>query len=188
MKSILILFWDICLFRRGPDEVPTSNILTFAILIVFIIFNTVIRSVLLKSEFIYSLLSSLIVLLVFACSLWLGLLLNKCLNRFQQAMTAVLGQDLMISILSLPLLFVLSAEQELGDGAMQVGSIILLMFYGWDLAVKGYIFRRALAVGPVLAFMLAFAIVMGAIMIESEVFDVNRSSDGANVTTRTQTF
>ncbi|MBL4868689.1 MAG: hypothetical protein JKY67_20185 [Pseudomonadales bacterium] len=181
MKSIWMLFWDICLFRRGPEDVPDSRFLVSTMALVFLLFNTTARLFLLESSLFQSLMSSVLVLCVFAAGLWLGLKIKGGLNRFEQSMTALLGQDMVISILSLPLLLLLVAQQQQG-AQPQVSSILLLIFYVWDLAVKGFICKKALGVGPVLAFMLAFALVMGAIMLDKQLF----YADSAIITSHDQ--
>ncbi|MBV1881622.1 MAG: hypothetical protein KUG82_08315 [Pseudomonadales bacterium] len=172
MKSILVLFWDINLFKRGPEDVPAHSVLLISVVTIFVVFNSVASWFLLDTNLLHSLMSSVMVLMVFVASLWLGLQLKGGLNRFPQSVAALLGQDLVISCLSMPVLVMLVAKEAEGS-VPQAGSILLLLFYVWDLAVKGFIYRKALDVGPGLALMLAVAMVMSAIVLENQFFGLD---------------
>ena len=176
MKSIWKLFWDICLFRAGPEQVPSSRALLVLILATFVVFNSVIRCVPLQMGLLQSVFSSLFVLVAFTGALWLGLLFKGFGNRFQQTAIALIGQDLVLSVLSLPLLLLMASQMQQGNSVLEIGSFILLLFYGWDLAAKGFIIRESLDVGPGLAFMFAFTLVMGTILLESQLFGLGGDS------------
>jgi hypothetical protein len=135
---ILRLFWDICLFRKGPEDVPASSflfgltLLGYALLgLLLLSFQTGPGAALLQVFF------ELLMNLAFvALLLWT---VNKP-HRFPQTAIAQLGSDVVISALALP--FLLAQKTEELAGLTQLPLLAMMI---WHIAVAGMIFARAIS-------------------------------------------
>ena len=134
----LRLFLDICLFRKGPEDVPASlfllglTLLGYALVGLFLLsfqtgFGAALPQVLAEG----------VLNLVFVRFLvWIA---NKP-HRFLQAAIALMGTDALISFLALPLLLAQGVE-----ALARMTHLPLLVMTIWHIAVSGMIFGRAVS-------------------------------------------
>ena len=132
------LFLAICLLKKGPQDVPKSNFLSSIVLFLYALVAFLmlydqehqISVVLIEIGFEIILVMGFIALL---------LLVSGKLARYQQAMTALLGTDALISFFALPPMYL----QVSGRGA----ELLILTILGltlWHWVVCGHIIRHAL--------------------------------------------
>jgi len=148
MYALVKLFWDICLFRRGPqDTPPLPNLLAL-----LVILNLVFAFILLQipnskglapesGQIIrFLLLHTIVIFALVYVILWA----SRFRSRFLQTMIAMLGADLVVSLAQLPLHILASYITDQVSLAMVV--FIGFMFtIGWGLAIHTHIFRHALS-------------------------------------------
>ena len=128
---IFKLFLDICLFRKGPQDIPLSGFL-----LVLTLMFTLSTSILLswvEVEFFQAILQSLC-----ATSLLVGFFFGMLrmagkMTRFPQSLIAALAADGMITALAITLVLVSVALPEWRAAV----SLLLLAMMLWELAVLG---------------------------------------------------
>lgn len=136
MYSLLKLFFDICIFKKGPQDIPSSKwlfrvlILTYAsisFIILFIdnSFAKTFQQAVVGTVFI--LLASKVILII----------ANKS-ERYLQTTCALLATDSLISFFAIPAMATLILEGT--DLAFL--SVLLLMLWHW--LVTGHVFKHAL--------------------------------------------
>lgn len=138
MLIILKIFLDICLFKRGPQDLPASAFFLGIVLFANAVVSMIILSV--EAPFLTALpqfLTGIALLVVF---IRIVLALSGKMLRFQQTLTALLGADTVISLISLPFLIWISANQNFG-----VIYYILIASMLWSMAVVAHIIRHALS-------------------------------------------
>lgn len=140
MQKIILRLFDICAFRAGPQDIPASVGLLQGLLVVSILvevagglaFNAVQRA----------LADGLFELIVIAVLLYAALNWQGKRGRFLQVYTAIIGTDVIMSALSLPLFFAMGdaieAKESLGNYA-----VIALLFLVWEVNVLASILRHA---------------------------------------------
>ncbi len=117
--------------------------------------------------------------------------------RFAQSFSALLGADLVLTMLSVPMVVTVhNAMQGAVSSSLQLFTVLLYLLYGWDLAIKGFIFHRALGVTMLQGTCLAFTMVLVSIFVgyaagfgvqaQESVFDETDSSHAT--TDRSQGF
>ncbi len=154
MYDIIKLLFDICLFKKGPQDVPYSVWLLRILVAIYVSVTALMLSI----HF-----DSLAVLLQLITDLFLvvgfvGLLLfvSRRLGRFNQTLSSVLGTDAMISFMALPGM----ATLELRQGGLTV-LLIIFALMAWHWAVMGHIISKALdkalSFGLGLAFLYLFS-------------------------------
>lgn len=148
MSALIRLFWDICTFRRGPQDTPYSSALFGILLMINLAYGYVSflipdgkggspsATVILPFLLVHTVLTLGMVYLV----LWM----HGRAARSVQTITAMLGADMLIGFARLPFLFLAAQTGE------QVNLLVMLYLgfmvtIGWELAVHTHIFRHALS-------------------------------------------
>jgi len=161
MKPILLLFWQICRLKVGPEHVPNETWFVF-----FVIAGNLL-CVLLVSAFAsteladpqnrenFSLLATATGIVVgqttTAVLTWLALQLRQLGNRFFATITALFGTDMLITACLGAMLVVLSLIP--GEEAF-----VILPFLIWSIGVMGFILHRSLGVQLFTGILAAFGI------------------------------
>lgn len=159
---IFKLFLDICLFRKGPQDIPLSGFL-----LVLTLMFTLSTSILLswvEVEFFQAILQSLC-----ATSLLVGFFFGMLrmagkMTRFPQSLIAALAADGMITALAIPLVLVSVALPEW----QATVSLLLLAMMLWELAVLGHIIQQAMdfpRYGPGFALAFVYTVLSMRIMM-----------------------
>ncbi len=166
MKLLLQRFYEICLLRVGPQDLPASNFLLGLVLLVYMVLGVVLSSVnlpLSQALITVPVDTALMGLLTFFL-LWV----RDLPQRFRQVYTALLGTGAFFQILAFPLLVwqqdSLQAFQESGMQEGQTGVFVstfaLWLVVFWNVVVIGHIVRHALSsimlVGMALAVLYMF--------------------------------
>lgn len=165
MPQLLRIFWEICLLQKAPQDIPYSRGLFLLLLLIgFIIdnlnlnialpnvmFTSVIVVVSLHTLFLLGSLSALLVVMGYRL-------------RILQALTALIGTGVIISLFALPVLLIVS---RVANDPGYFGLILLLLNI-WSLLITAHILRHALSIGFLLAGLLAF----GYFMLSIKIIDV----------------
>lgn len=141
MEALIRLFGNICLFKKGPQDIPFSTSL-FAVLFV----GNVIVEVFLGLN-LYSLGMSLLLSLTSIISLflftWLWLALFQFSQRFLQTVTAFVGISLFTNVLCfIPATFL----WQMGIIVDNSFAMLNLFLLAWILSIYAHIFKHALNV------------------------------------------
>ena len=137
MYDIIILLFDICLFRKGPEDMPYSKGLLKLLFLGYI----AVRALMLSMHFsIFSVLLQLCVdaLLVFGF-IWLMLVLFQKRARFCQVSSSVIGIDAIISFFALPGV----ATMEVHQGGLLV-LLVTISLIIWHWLVMGNIISKSI--------------------------------------------
>ncbi len=137
MYEILILLFDICLFRKGPEDMPYSKGLFKALLIGY----AFVRALMLSMHFstLTVLLHILVDIVFILGAIVLMLYLTQKMQRFCQVSSAVLGTDAIISFLALPGV----ATMEVHQGGLLV-LLVTLSLIVWHWLVMGNIVSKSI--------------------------------------------
>jgi hypothetical protein len=143
MRALFDLFLDICLFRKGPQHIPASQILLRAALAAYGISGLLVLLINLEPVRALLVMSADIALLA---GLTYGVLsLSNYNGRFLQTLTALLGTGTLVQLMALPISLWLSKtlQQETIAALPQLLYIALLV---WSIAIIAHILHQALAV------------------------------------------
>lgn len=177
MSALIRLFWDICIFRRAPQDVPYSSFLLGILLLVKLVFEFVAYQIpdangmtLPTSVVVPYLLVDAAATIVF---IYLILWFHGHTARSVQTITASLGVDIIVGVAQLPLQYLASAvgTQPGMVGLFYMGSMAIFV---WELAVYTYVIRHALSTSvfraggyALLLFILGFVINFNMIPVGS---------------------
>jgi len=165
MFEILRLFYDIALFKKGPQDVPFSKLLTQTTLIGYA--SVSFLMFFMGSHFPKALLQVGTDILLLAGFTYITLSITGKLARYQQTFCALLGTDMLISLCAIPATAsMLVANNILGD--MAVLAMIGLMLWHW--AVLGHIFRHTLSESFSFGFGIGFLYMFSAYLVMGLLF------------------
>lgn len=135
---LLKLFLDICLYRKGPQDLPASGFLFRLVLVIYLALGTLLLAP--DTGWLQAALQT-------AAETAMGLAVVAVLlytvnrpKRFLQMATAWLGADALISALGIPPLQLLASA-----GAGQLLGILWIALVGWHVAIMAHIVRHALS-------------------------------------------
>jgi hypothetical protein len=152
LRALLNPFIQICLLRRGPQDLPTSGILLAIALTAHTVMSILLSKVSLGAG--GALLSGVLdtVLLVVLTGALLYVQRRK--TRLIQTLTALAGTATILTFIALPISgWLHGADQAAGEGGFAL--LLLLIITAWSLAVAGHIFRHALSVPYFIGLVLA---------------------------------
>lgn len=140
MRALFDLFLDICLFRKGPQDVPASTVLLKICLLTYALSGFMV--LLLSTSTSVAILQILLDLLLLIGLLHLALLLRRHLLRFEQTLIALTGAGTLAGLLALPLTFWI--VQQGTDGDIILPSFLMLVLMFWSISIMAHILRHAL--------------------------------------------
>lgn len=174
MKPIILLFWQICRLKQGPEHVPTATWFVGLVIVANLLCSLLVSGVVNvqfadpdladAGEPALPLLTTATTIVVsqatIAALTWLALQLRELGERFFATITALFGCDLLITACFgalLPLLNLIPAARALA---------FLLMLI-WSISVMGFILHRALRVQLSIGVLVAVGIsIIGLAMSE----------------------
>lgn len=145
---LLKLLLDICLYRKGPQDLPASGFLLRLTLAVYWVVGTLLQAP--DTGWLPAMLQTATELLMSLAVVAVLLYTVGRPQRFLQTATAWLGSDALVSLLGIPPL------QLIADiGAGPIAGLLWLLLVGWHIAVMAHIVRHALSQSLPVGFVVA---------------------------------
>ncbi len=162
MRSLLRLFWEVCLLRKGPQDMPFSREL-LAILIAVGMGVDVLRLALADTGMDFGgVLVFAVAALIFNLAFFGGLVVIAGYRaRLVQTLIAWFGAMLLIGLIDLPLVLVLHFAPGVGTGVALLFQILVI----WSLLVTMHVLRHALSINPVLAGVLSLGYFLLSVLL-----------------------
>lgn len=144
MQALITFFFELCLLRRAPQDLPASDTLFRLILIADVAVGVLVG----VASGLQTLASAAQVVAETALMLsllYLALGLVGHPGRFTQSATALLGSGVLIGALALApvLLGALGGDTD----AAALGTLLLLALMVWNIAINGHILRHTFGIG-----------------------------------------
>ncbi len=136
MYELLTLCFNICLFKKGPQDLPGSRYLSGLLLSVYALISFLILR--LSSDMLSALLQVGVEIMLILGLTRIILFIAKKPTRYPQTVNALIATDALISLFALPAMATL-----VGQGtALAFITVVVLMLWHWT--VSGHIFSQAL--------------------------------------------
>jgi hypothetical protein len=168
MSRLILIWFDICLLRAGPQDLPASReLLGLAITSYTLVsFLLSVPGYPLATAGQMALVDATL-LIVFAASL-LYFIGKKA--RLYQTLTALAGTGTLLGLFALPVIQLLPQREEAGQQPPLLASLLWLLLFGWSLLVVAHIMRHALSVKLPVAIGIAMLYSLVAILIVNALF------------------
>lgn len=158
MTALLTLFWRLTIFRASPENVPYSSTLLGLVFAAWCLLQLLVGSLQDALPMAILLGSQLISLAVVLGGSALLLAFKGLQHRWLQTALALLGVDLVLGLVSLPLL---GFNASLAQPPSFVEGLYLLLV-SWQLAAQGFIYHRSMQIGPFLGLGVAVCLLMAS--------------------------
>ncbi len=157
LKVLFGLFWQLCLFRRGPQDVPYSPVLLVMLVGALIGLGCGLILWLDQGYLQQNVMGSLAALTAWFVIVYAILALKQSTSRMVQTMTACLGTDLIVSLVSVPLRVPLAylEPEHLLSSLLRVALLVVMI---WDILIKSRIYEAAMGLGRLQANLLSVTI------------------------------
>ncbi|MGH8550803.1 MAG: hypothetical protein ACRERU_19835 [Methylococcales bacterium] len=165
MLYILKIFLDLCIFQRGPQDMPASAFFLGIVLLANAAVGLTILSM--EAPFLDAVPQFLVSIALLVGFSWIVLRLSGKTIRFQQTLIALLGADTLISLTALPFLIWISLNQGFG-----LAYYILLGSMFWSVAVVGHIIRHALSSSYIYGLGLSILYFLGSFQAMAYLFPI----------------
>jgi len=163
MLVICRYFWQICLFREGPEKIPKSVPIALTLLLIYLCVALTATSLINPEQTLSHAILAVGVGSGIEISFLFGLLIFKSVGtRFLSTLSALLGSNTLFLILLLPINLVLK-QIDPGIGNTFFQTLWMLSFFWW-LMIVGFIFHRAANISLLQGTILAFIIELLAIL------------------------
>lgn len=142
MLQLIRAWFEICLLRRAPQDLPASSYLLGVSLCCYGLVSVLVSSQ--SYTFSMALLLTLVdigLLVIFAWSL---LYLQKKTARLNQTLSALAGTGSLMGVIALPLLLTIAPDAGADTVAAPLQSLWLLLLL-WNLFIMAHIIRHALS-------------------------------------------
>jgi hypothetical protein len=136
MYNLLSLIFAICIFKKGPQDIPASKALIQLLIPLYAIISFLI--LIINTSLLLTILQVMVEIVLILGLSWAILLIDNKSARYQQTACALMATDALISFIALPSMATITAQ----GGGLASLSILLLMVWHW--AVSGHIFSHAL--------------------------------------------
>lgn len=161
MTRELSLFWQLCLLRTGPEQVPYSPALALLVVVGWIVVTLPLAFAQLPVDGTRAVTFLVVNAVLVVVALALLLAVRGLTARLLQTVTAFFGTDLIFNALSLPAVLPFAGLPLQDPAPAHLAALVAqLILLGWGLVVKGYILGAALAVPRFTGWMLALTITL----------------------------
>lgn len=162
MYELIKLFYEIAIFKKGPQDIPASHWLLRLLILIYMAINFLI--VKLSVDWFNALLQVFVEVLLVMAFAWGVLTIFGKPERYRQTAAALLGTDALISLFALPALASL-----IGQGtALAFLAVVALMLWHWF--VTGHILRHALSQPFVFGLGVAFLYLLASYQVMAFLF------------------
>jgi hypothetical protein len=144
MKSFLILlrlFLDICIFKKNPQDIPSSSVMLSICIFLYTLTAAIVTMTIQDPN--EAGISSIIEVCLVLLLTYIFLYLRMFPERWLQTCTAILGVGILFGIMAFPFYMVIAIEGLDGNNTF-ILSVGVLLIFGWNLAVIANILKYAL--------------------------------------------
>lgn len=167
MWPLISVFVDIALHRRGPQHLPASQFLVGLLFVV----DFAVGLASLRVDGSVSGRSALFLVadaLAYLGYVWVVLNIFSRQRRFKQTASALLGTDVLLNVLGIPLL-VWDNAVNAGKSDLTLPALLYIGLFFWSLDIGGYIVSRALDRPYIVGVLIVVMYVMTSMIIRSDV-------------------
>lgn len=162
MLWILKIYFDICLFRLKPQDIPYSVFLFRATLLANIVIGFGVSSILFSFQ--KSLLLVSLDLFLSLTFFYLLVMMFKVRDRFIQTMSALLGTDLLFNIFLIPIVLLVLDDKD--NNVLGSAAILWSFVYYWRIFIVASIIKHSfnLHFGLSFIFAIGYYLLIGIVL------------------------
>jgi len=152
LSTISKAFLNICLLKKGPQDLPKSSVLLFLCLFMYTLIDVLLTVQ--SRPFEHALMVSLVDVGFLLLVTSLILKQHQKLDRWHQTMTALFGTGVILGIFIFPLVFG-GVQNQYEAWLQQIIVVLFLIMVIWNVAVLAHIVRHAISTSMGVGIMIA---------------------------------
>jgi hypothetical protein len=138
---LILVFVDIALHRRGPEQLPAARF--FLLLVLGVSLCVELAALALADVVDRAVLLTLVDTLFDLAFIWAVLKVFDRVRRFNQTAGALLGTDALLNFLSI-FLVLWNQSLDAAEGETTIPSLLFLVLAVWSIDIAGFVMSRAL--------------------------------------------
>ncbi|MCK4493355.1 MAG: hypothetical protein KAU26_04825 [Methylococcales bacterium] len=143
MFELLKFFYELALFKKSPEDIPTSSFLQLAVIFSYIVISFLMFFM--SSSWTQALLHIAVEMILIALFCRIVLSWHKKLARYSQTFIALLGVDVVISLCAFPAVASLNTPMPEKSSFYLVVVLVYILLVLWHWLAAGHIFRKSLS-------------------------------------------
>ena len=166
MQQIVLFFWQMCLLRQNPENLPASRFNVGLILFLYVIIALIAVALTRPTHSPFNIVGIVVVGVTIQAALtWSILVFKKLSGRFTATWASLLGTNSFMLVILIPVnLLLLNTENQ---SLILLADSVSWVCLGWWLAIAGHIYHRAINVsllqGSAIAFLTELLSVMATV-------------------------
>ncbi len=162
MLPIALVVLRICTLRSGPDDLPANNFLLGLVIAINVTLSISLYVTVNEATFLTATTLVIVSLAGTAGVVWVILTLMELANRFPQTLMALIGVDIVLTVLS----GIAAAFTTGSEGTVSTtGASIITLLMIWNLAIFANIFKRAMNIHIGFGFAMALFVVIFSVAV-----------------------
>ena len=157
MHALIFRFFDICMLRSGPQDLPTSAFLLRSLLALNVLVGTLVSFPL--SGFDHALLEVSLDIILLSILLYAGLQWRGLTLRFVQMFIALMGTGIIFGMLMMPVVYQLVASRAANEPAL-FAALVWWCIVFWNITVFAHILRHGFSIKLSYAFVVAIGYIL----------------------------
>lgn len=143
MIQFIKAFWDICILKAAPQDIPASSFLLGLVLLVYFVSGAAVAALQwpLTQAVLAAFLDTVFLTVICRVLLWARMLSS----RFVQTLTALAGSGTVMTVVALPLVLWQTVVGVTDANVPTLPSWLLMIWMVWNMVVVGHILRHALS-------------------------------------------
>ena len=168
MLSLVSLFWNICLTRKGPEDVPAQYALIALLIIGKLVLFLGVSTIRGNDLDALALVTQVVIWSAIVGLLTgLALQLRGLFSRFGATFGAILGSELLMTALYFVVILAVSAVGI--DANLSLVTLFTTIISVWTIFIVGFIMHRALNINILLGITVGLFIMIASLSISTEV-------------------
>ena len=169
MTRIALYFWQLCLLRQTPAQIPSSGLVTTLIAVTYLAIALAAVSMTRPGQPFTAVAGTVMIGVVLqALVTWLLLLFKSFPARFLQTWAALLGANAVMLIVLVPFNFIILNTDN--RTLMIFADSATWVCFGWWLAIAGHIYHKAVNISIIQGSVIAFLVELLSVIIAYNLF------------------
>ena len=157
MHALIFRFFDICMLRSAPQDLPASAFLLRVVLVLNILVGTLVSFPL--SGFDHALIEVSLDIILLSILLYTGLQWRGLTPRFVQIFIALMGTGIVFGMLMMPVVYQLVASDAANESALFTALLWWCIVF-WNITVFAHILRHGFNIKLGYAFVVAVGYIL----------------------------
>lgn len=169
MQQILFFFWQLCLLRESPENLPSSRFVVGLVIIAYLSIALIAVTLNQPNQTLFGIIGTVTLgVILQATFVWLLLAFKQVTHRFIATLASLLGANTLMLLILMPVNLTLLYTE--GGSFNLFANSISWVCLGWWLAIAGSIYHNAINISLLQGSAIAFITELLALIVAFTLF------------------